>query len=274
MDVRHLTLSNFNDREFNVTYYGLQENDKLVMQKRPLIIVFPGGSFNHLALREGEPVALAYASRGFDAAVVTYNLTTDPGKIYPDASLSGLKAVQYFRENSERLGIDPNKIVTIGFSAGGHVVSAMNVMAESEKWQKAYNFKHDEVAPNATILGYPLININKIGFPLSDDDKEKLPTEPELLDTAAGVTAQTPATFIFQTDDDPTVLIDNSLEYLLALRKHNVSFEAHLFDRGGHGYSLGLPELVTVNRAWQLNPHVAHWFNLSIEWLEHLKIAA
>ena len=150
----------------------------------------------------------------------------------------------------------------------------MNVMAESSKWQKEYNFTHDEVTPNATILGYPLIDITKIGFSLDEADKEKLPVEPELLDTAKGVTKQTPPTFIFQTDDDPTVLIDNSLEYLMALRKNNVPFEAHLFDRGGHGYSLGLPDLVTKNRAWQLNPHVAHWFNLSIEWLEHLKIAA
>lgn len=274
MDVRYLTLKNFNNREFKVTYYGLQDNPNLVMQKRPLIIVFPGGSFDHLALREGEPVALAYASRGFDAAVVSYNLTTDPGKIYPDASLSGLTALKYFRDNSQRLGIDPQKITTIGFSAGGHVVSAMNVMAESRKWQKEFNFKHDEVAPNATILGYPLIDITKIGFSLNEEDKSKMPTETELLNTAAGVTDQTPPTFIFQTDDDPTVLIDNSLEYLMALRKHKIAFEAHLFDRGGHGYSLGLPELVTKNCAWQLNPHVAHWFNLSIEWLEHLKIAA
>lgn len=274
MDIRHLTLKNYNNRDFKVTYYGLQENDQLVVKKRPLIVILPGGSFNHLALREGEPVALAYASRGFNAAVVSYNLTIDPGKIYPDAALSGLKTIEFFRENSERLNIDPEKIVTIGFSAGGHVVSAMNVMATSDKWQKEFKLDAAKVKPNATILGYPLINIEKIGFPLAPEDREKMPAEPELLDSALGVTPDTPATFIFQTADDPTVLIDNSLEYLMALRKNNVPFEAHLFDRGGHGYSLGRPEIVVEGRQWQLNPHVAHWFNLSFEWLEHLKIAA
>ena len=137
------------------------------------MLVFPGGSFNHLSLREGEPVALAYAAHGFDAAIVSYNLTTDPGRIYPDAALSGLTAVAYFRENSEKLGLDKDKITTIGFSAGGHVVSSMNVMAESQKWQSEYHFEHDKVSPNATILGYPLINIKDIGFPLPPDAKEK-----------------------------------------------------------------------------------------------------
>ena len=273
MDVRHLVLTNFNERDFKVTYYGLDQNPNLDMKKRPLILVFPGGSFNHLAQREGEPVALAYVDHGFNAAVVSYNLTTDPGDIYPDAGLSGLRAIQYFRQNAERLGIDPEKIITIGFSAGGHVVSVINMMAESEKWQKAFKFKHDEVAPNATILGYPLIDFTKIGFKLNSSEEKEVDDEEEkgFLNTANGVTSQTPPTFIFQAYDDPTVLIDNSLEYMMALRKHNVQFEAHIFDKGGHGFSLARPELAIKERPWIVNPHTAHWFKLSLEWLEHLK---
>ena len=34
-------------------------------------------------------------------------------------------------------------------------------------------FNHDQVAPNATILGYPLINIKDIGFPLPADANQK-----------------------------------------------------------------------------------------------------
>ena len=118
MKIENLTLTNFNGREFHVTYYSLQDNPQLLLKKRPLMLIFPGGSFNHLSLREGEPVALAYAAHGFDAAIVSYNLTTDPGRIYPDAALSGLTAVAYFRENSEKLGLAKDKITTIGFSAG------------------------------------------------------------------------------------------------------------------------------------------------------------
>lgn len=276
MDVRHLTLTNFNERDFKVTYYGLEKNPNLTMKKRPLILVFPGGSFNHLSQREGEPVALAYANKGFNSAVVSYNLTTDPGEIYPDAALSGLRAIQFFRDNAERLGIDSEKIVTIGFSAGGHVVSSMNMMAESEKWQQEFKFNYNEVTPNATILGYPLINLAKIGFKLNNTEKAEVDDEAEkdFLDTAKGVTNQTPPTFIFQAYDDPTVLIDNSLEYMMALRKHDIQFEAHIFDKGGHGFSLATPELAVKNRPWVVDEHTAHWFKLSIEWLQHLNFVA
>lgn len=270
MKIENLTLTNFNGREFNVTYYSLQNNPQLLLKKRPLMLVFPGGSFNHLSLREGEPVALAYAAHGFDAAIVSYNLTTDPGRIYPDAALSGLTAVAYFRENSEKLGLAKDKITTIGFSAGGHVVSSMNVMAESQKWQSEYHFEHDKVLPNVTILGYPLINIKDIGFPLPPDAKEKMPSAKDLLDTAVGVTPQTPPTFIFQAVDDPVVLIDNTIEYITALRKNRVRFEAHLFNKGGHGFSLATPELATKER--KADAHLAHWFELSLEWLKDRKI--
>ncbi|NOJ61843.1 alpha/beta hydrolase, partial [Arthrobacter sp. 260] len=79
----------------------------------------------------------------------------------------------------------------------------------------------------------PLIDIKKIGFPIPDDQKDKMPVEPELLDSALGVTRETPDTFIFQAWDDPIVLIGNSIEYIGALNKNNVKTEAHLFN---HGY--------------------------------------
>ncbi|MBP2057457.1 acetyl esterase/lipase [Lactobacillus colini] len=274
MKVRELELTNFNNCKFKVNYYQLQEDTRLKIRKRPLMVIFPGGHFTHISLREGEPVALAYAMYGFECAIISYNLVTDPQPIYPDAALSGLMAIKYFRDNSEKLGIDPDKIVTIGFSAGGHVASAVNVMAESQKWQNKFGFKHDEVAPNATILGYPLIDINKIGIEVPAAQMAYLPKEAELLDTAKGVTKQTPPTFIFQTVDDAVVLINNAIEYLTALREHNVPFEAHLFDKGMHGYSLGLANLEYKDKPWLVNPHAARWFKMSIEWLQHLKIAA
>lgn len=60
MKIENLTLTNFNQREFKIHTYVLDQNPELVEQKRPLAIVVPGGSFEHLAQRESEPVALAF----------------------------------------------------------------------------------------------------------------------------------------------------------------------------------------------------------------------
>lgn len=268
MRTENLTLTNFNGRKYQVHTYLLADNPNLIENPKPMIIVIQGGSFNHLAPREGEPVALSYNSHGYHCAVMEYNLVQDTGKIYPDAGLDVLTTVKYFRDHAQELNIDPNKIVTLGFSAGGHVASTGNTMANLKKYAEKYHFEPAEVRPNATILGYPLIDIEQLGFEVPADQKDNLPAEPELKNSALGVTRETPATFIFQAWDDPIVLISNSLEYLQALNKNHVSCEAHLFNKGAHGFSLARPEVVEKDKPWIDNPHAAHWFNLSLEWLD------
>lgn len=43
MKIENLTLTNFNDRQYKVHTYILEQNPELVEQKRPLAIVVPGG---------------------------------------------------------------------------------------------------------------------------------------------------------------------------------------------------------------------------------------
>ncbi len=38
---------------------------------RPLVLVVPGGGYNHVSAREGDPVALQFAAAGYHTAVLT-----------------------------------------------------------------------------------------------------------------------------------------------------------------------------------------------------------
>src|SRR5699024_9247147 len=131
----------------------------------------------------------------------------------------------------------------VGISTDGHVVSVANNMALNKNYQTKYDFDKTDVLPNKTILGYPLIDIKKIGFPIPEDQKAKMPVEEDILDSALGVTRETPDTFIFQAWDDPVVLIGNSIEYIGDLNKNKVSAEAHLFNHGYHDFSLARQKL-------------------------------
>ncbi|MDF7638152.1 alpha/beta hydrolase [Lactobacillus sp. ESL0791] len=266
MKVENLTLTNFNGREFKIHNYMLANIGDLVTPMHPLAIVIPGGSFDHLSKREGEPVALAFNNRGFNSVVMEYNLVQE-GDIYPDAGLDVLTTVKYFRERAAKYNIDPEKIVTIGFSAGGHVASIANAMANAHDYQQKYGFKAAAVRPNKTILGYPLINIEKIGFDVPDDEEDLVPDDQFLKDSSTGVTRETPATFIFHAWDDPMVLVTNTLEYIKALHAKEVPCEVHIFNKGGHGFSLARTDMVIKDREFQDNPHAGHWFDLAIEWL-------
>jgi acetyl esterase/lipase len=86
--------------------------------------------------------------------------------------------------------------------------------------------------------------------------------DPALLTSLSGerrVTAQTPPTFLFHTEDDATVPVENSLVLYRALRDASVPAELHVFPRGRHGVGLA-PE----------DPVLAQWPRLCAAWLKAL----
>ena len=44
------------------------------VKQRPLVLVVPGGGYNHVSPREGDPVALQFAAAGYHTAVLTLSL--------------------------------------------------------------------------------------------------------------------------------------------------------------------------------------------------------
>ena len=77
----------------------------------------------------------------------------------------------------------------------------------------------------------------------------------ELYSNEKQVTAETPPTFIFQTNEDTTVPAENAIYYYLALRKAGVPAEMHVFEKGAHG--VGLANDNPALSAW--SPLLANW---------------
>ena len=79
------------------------------------------------------------------------------------------------------------------------------------------------------------------------------------------MTAQTPPVFLLHTTGDTAVPPENSLLFVMALRKANVPVEFHLFERGQHGLGLG-------HGAKQFgigpNPAFQEWPKLCATWLK------
>jgi acetyl esterase/lipase len=87
------------------------------------VIVLPGGSYRGLAGDlEGREVADWFAVRGFHAFILSYRLTSH-GYVLPVPLLDARRAVQVVRARARDYQVDPNRIVMIGFSAGGHLAA-------------------------------------------------------------------------------------------------------------------------------------------------------
>ena len=96
--------------------------------ERPLVLVVPGGGYNHVSPREGDPVALQFAAAGYHTAVLTYSVGEGAQNYQPLRQLN--EALALLRQNAGEWHILPDKIAVCGFSAGGHLALSGAVLAQ------------------------------------------------------------------------------------------------------------------------------------------------
>jgi acetyl esterase/lipase len=226
---------------------------------RSAVIVCPGGGYWIVAAgHEGSEVAQRLADSGFVALVLKYRLPDD--SIMVDKSIGPLqdaqRAIQYVRENANRLGVDPHRIGIMGFSAGGHLASTAGT-----HFDHAYiaNPKHISLRPDFMVLGYPVISFtDSIGHTGSRDNLlGKNPPGDSIVkySNELQVTARTPPTFLVHAKDDATVKVANTLDFAAALRAHGVPVGVYLFEQGGHGFGLHNPS------------SSVDWLAIAVQWL-------
>lgn len=208
------------------------------------VIIFPGGGYSHLAIdKEGTKVAKWLTTLGISAFVLKYRLPSD--QIMKNKNIGPLQdaqeAVRYVRENATKWNIDPNKIGTIGFSAGGHLASTLATHYNDKVYA---NSSTVSARPDFSLLIYPVISMqNEITHKGSQINLLGNNPSQQLIDSFSNeqkVTAQTPPTFLVHATDDTAVIPENSINYYLALKKNGVNCELHLYENGGHGFGLGV----------------------------------
>ena len=232
---------------------------------RPAVLIVPGGGYRFVSPREGEPVALRFAAAGFNAFVLSYRYAPNRHPLpLQDAS----RALTLIRDNAEAWSVQPDAVAVCGFSAGGHLAASLAVhhdkpfaIGEPLK-QPGYN------RPDALVLSYPVITSGEYAH--SGSFRHLLGDTPDaaqrsLLSLEKHVSGDMPPTFLWHTAADKSVPAQNSLLFAFALAESCVPYELHIYPEGRHGLSLADKE---TNRESGADPHVATWFDLSVEWLQ------
>ena len=83
-------------------------------RRSPGILILPGGGYYCTAFREEEPIAMRFMTLGYHAFVLEYSCA--PSK-FPTALREACYAMRYLRENTDQLGLHPNMIAAIFFTA-------------------------------------------------------------------------------------------------------------------------------------------------------------
>jgi acetyl esterase/lipase len=208
------------------------------------VIVLPGGAYAHLASDlEGREVADWFAARGFRAFILSYRLSSH-GYLLPVPLLDARRAVQLVRARARDYQIDPNRIVMIGFSAGGHLAALAATQFVPGNPDADDPIERASSRPDSLVLGYAWLGaISSDTSHLSYCKLFNVMDKCEALRTAYTpdlfVTKDTPPTFMYHTFTDNTVPVEQALSFYQALVKAGVTSEMHIFANGPHGTGLG-----------------------------------
>jgi len=224
------------------------------------VVIFPGGGYTHRAKHEGEGYALYLNSIGMDAFVCEYRVMP---YVFPIPLLDARRAVRYVRAHADEFAVCPDKIAVMGSSAGGHLAALVSTYKENIPYEDTDDVDRVSARPDATILCYTVCHypdgdyIQRSGSfanLMGEGKEEAYPSvSPDLL-----VDEHTPPAFLWHTSQDNTSVISSYL-YAIALRKHNIPHELHVFPHGPHGLGLAAQ-----------HPHVGQWPGLLKNWFTEM----
>jgi acetyl esterase/lipase len=223
------------------------------------VIIAPGGSYARLAMNhEGRQPANYFNALGIAAFVLRYRL--GPQYHHPIELGDAQRAIRLVRARAAEWHIAPDRIGILGFSAGGHLASAASTHFDAGKSDAADAIDRVSSRPDFAVLGYPVISLVE-PFAHQGSKRNLLGEHPDdalarSLSSETQVTEKTPPTFIYHTNADSVVPVENAVAYFLALRKAGVPAEMHVFKDGAHGSGLGTP-----------NAALAEWPRLLANWL-------
>ncbi len=205
------------------------------------MIICPGGGYAKLAPHEGQGYARWLSEQGVAGFVLKYRLGTD-GYRHPCMLLDAARAVRLVRARAADWHVDPHRIGIMGSSAGGHLASTLLTHFDAGQPNAPDPIERQSSRPDIGVLCYAVITM---GPKTHNGSKTNLlganppPELVQLLSNELHVTQETPPCFIFATDADTTVPVENSMEFAAALRRAGVPFALHIYQNGKHGLGLG-----------------------------------
>lgn len=208
------------------------------------LLVIPGGGYSSEGGdRGGREIAQHFASLGITCFVLRYRL---PGEGWAKRETVPLqdaqRAMRLIRRDAGKYGIDSTRLAAIGFSAGGHLAASLALRSALPAYDAVDAADGLSARPLIAGLMYPVITMGAGAHPGSLEKLLGPSPSPELVagwSLEKQVTADAVPSFLcLAADDDVVPPFENGIAFFGALRAQKVPSELHVFEVGGHGFSL------------------------------------
>lgn len=193
---------------------------------RPAIVFFFGGGWT-----TGTPIQFYsecahFAAKGFVAISADYRIASVHGTSPFESVADGKSAIRWVRQHAAELGVDPNRIVAAGASAGGQVAAAAGIVSgldePGEDWSVSSR-------PNALVLWYAVIDNGPAGY-----GPPVVKARYREISPLHNVTSNAPPTLLMLGTEDKYIPVATAEEFQRRLKQAGVRSELRLFSGAGH----------------------------------------
>ena len=231
-DLVFKTTTDSTGREVQLKMHVFEPRGHRATDKNPVLVFFHGGGWNDGSPRSFYPHCAYFAARGMVAVAPEYRVKNRQKTTPYQSVADGKSAIRYLRAHAAELGIDPQRIVAAGSSAGGHIAACTALL-------RGFDEKSEDAAissaPNALALYNPVIDTSKAGYGnarLGDRWREISPLH--------NVRRGLPPTILFHGDADKTVPYANAVAFEKAMRDAGNRCQLVTLHGVGHGFVYNL----------------------------------
>lgn len=267
-------------------------------KKRPAIVICPGGAYLTLAAKEGESVAARFLGMGYNVFLLKYityfrerpeTVDSEPklnlNSHFPEQLIDLMTTMKLIHDNAETWGVDSNRVYTLGFSAGAHLVGTLAEYWDKEEYlSQIENAKPEMMKPRGVLMAYPMINthymINRNETEIPPQmkptykylkgaffgNKELSESDISKTDLVLNARIDMPRIFVWHSLEDAVVKPLDTIRFVKRLCELKVKHEFHLFQTGAHGMSL-CDETTAVTKD-DISITNAKWIELGKLWLD------
>ena len=218
---------------------GHKQKDRLI--EKPYVVLAAGGAyFGVCSMVEAFPVAAMLNEKGYNVFCLNYRVSQL--KLMPKPLNDMAAAMQFIKLNKNEFGIQKDRYIVGGFSAGGNLAALWGTIS------KGYA-NYGLTAPEAVLLGYPLVSAKGIKETMGAFIAMLFPrmlyglfANSKVCDSWALenlITKKYPPTYICMAKDDDTIPQTQYHALVKALKENRVNHSIEWVETGSHGYGLG-----------------------------------
>lgn len=200
--------------------------------KRPAIVFFFGGAWTGGTPKQFYQQAHRFASLGFVAISAEYRVSKKHKTTPFECVKDGKSSIRWTRKHALELGVDPDRIIAAGGSAGGHVAACTGVIEGYEEAGEDLSFS---TVPNAMILYNPVIDTTEKGYGVNKVGQDRKTQ----ISPCHHVTKGIPPTLIFHGTADATAPFENVERFTALMKEAGNNCVLVPFPEKGHGFFNG-----------------------------------